>query len=808
VFLATAILTIALGIGASTAIFSVANAVLLRPLPYRDPDRLVEIGGDLRTRNVLDERLSYENYADLHNATTNVFDDMAAIATFRQVVPDAEGNPEEVTDAFVTSNLFRLLGAHIVAGRDFDDTDGQPLPPPDPKADPSQPPRRPNVAIVSYEYWQRRYGGSDAILGHPMQNTTSNSPVIVGVLAPGFGLDFRASANVFPHPDIWNAMRARYDNHNRNSYYLRGIARVKAGVSLDRVRQEADLAAAEVRRNFSLYGTGRFYYHVEPMHKHLVAEVRPAILALMGAVTFLLLIACANVANLLLVRVSLREREFSVRVALGCSRSRLIGQVLSEALLLAAGGTLLGVGLAYAGIRELIAISPPNLPHLDKIGLDPMVLLFSIGAGLTAALVFGIAPAIRASRSDVMQALRGAGRTAGLGGGGLRNFGAIVEVALSFVLLIGSGLMIRSFIALQKVDLGFNPHRVLTFQLESGRVAPQPQARAARVREIRTALSALGGVEQVAAATMVPLGGGYSSIRWGREDALADPSKYQATDAQSVLPGYFETMRTPLLGGRTFTESDNVPGRKLVIVDNLLAAKAFPHESAIGKRILIRIQTPEPEWVEIVGVVAHQSATSIADPGHEQVYFTDGFRNYGSVTHWIVRTSGDPAEVAPRVRAAMRKLDASLLVNEMQPMSGWVELAQAGTRFSLLLIGALAVAAALLAAVGLYGVLATFVRQRTAEIGVRMAMGAGPASILGLVVGQGLRLSAIGIGIGVITAAGLTRLMRGMLIGVKPTDPLTFGAMVVIFFAIAAIACFIPALRASALDPIVALREE
>jgi putative ABC transport system permease protein len=437
-----------------------------------------------------------------------------------------------------------------------------------------------------------------------------------------------------------------------------------------------------------------------------------------------------------------------------------------------------------------------------------MVLLFSIGAGLAAALVFGIVPAIRASRSDVMQALRGAGRTAGLSGGELRNFGAIVEVALSFVLLIGSGLMIRSFIALQQVDLGFNPHRLLTFQLESGRVDPQPQSRAARVREIRTALSAIGGVEQVAAATMVPLGGGYASIRRGREEALADPSKYQATDAQSVLPGYFEIMRTPLLAGRTFTESDNVPGRKLVIVDNLLAAKAFPHESAIGKRILIRIQTPEPEWVEIVGVVAHQSATSIAEPGHEQVYFTDGFRNYGSVTHWIVRTSGDPAEVAPRVRAAMRKLDSNLLVNEMQSMSGWVELAQAGTRFSLLLIGALAVAAALLAAVGLYGVLATFVRQRTAEIGVRMAMGAGPASILGMIVGQGLRLSGIGIGIGVITAAGLTRLMRSMLVGVKPTDPLTFGAMVVIFFAIAAIACLIPALRASTLDPTVALREE
>jgi putative ABC transport system permease protein len=661
---------------------------------------------------------------------------------------------------------------------------------------------------VSYEYWQRRFGGNPAIFGRPMQNGGPNSPVIVGALAPGFEIEFRASANVDRNPDIWNALRVNYDNRNRNSYYLRGIARIKPGVSLDRVQEVAGLAAAEVRRNFPLYGAAGFYYHIEPMQKHLVAEVRPAILALMGAVTFLLLIACANVANLLLVRMSLRERELSVRAALGGSRARLVSQVLAEALLVASCGTIAGVGLAYAGIRELIAISPANLPRLEKIAVDPIVLLFSIGAGLAAAVVFGIVPALRASRPDVMLVLRGAGRTAGLGGGGLRNVGVIVEVSLSFVLLIGSGLMVRSFIALQKVDLGFDPRQLLTFQLLGGRGGPQPQARAARVREIQTALREIGGIEQVSAAALVPLAGGYSTIRWGKEDALADPSKYQATDAQSVLPGYFETMRTPLLAGRTFTEADNAPDRKFVVVDQLLAAKAFPHESAIGKRILIRIQTPEPEWVEIIGVVAHQRATSIAEPGHEQVYFSDGFRNYGSVGRWILRTSGDPAAVAPRVRAAIKKLDASLLINEMQPMSIWVERAQDGTRFSLLLIGFFAATAAILTSIGLYGVLATFVRQRTAEIGVRMAMGAGPSSIFSLVVGQGLRLSAVGIGIGLIAAIGLTRVMNSMLVGVKPTDPLTFGAIVLFFFTIAAVACWIPAFFASRLDPTAALREE
>lgn len=809
VFSITSILTIALGIGASTAIFSVANAVLLRHLPYRDADRLVVIGGDMRTRNVFDERESYENYSDLRNATTPVFDDMAGVATFRGIVPRQDGSPEQVKTALVTANFFHLVGAHIAAGRDFSDSDGQPAPPPDPTADPNKPPPPlPTFAIISYEYWQRRFGGDAAVFGRPLLSGAPNSPVIVGALAPGFELEFRASSNVDRHPDIWTALRVNYDNRNRNGYYLRGVARMKPGVSMDRVQELSELAAADVRKNFPLYNAANFHYHIEPMQQHLVAEVRPAILALMGAVIFLLLIACANVANLLLVRMSLRERELAVRTALGGSRWRLIRQTLAEALLLSGVGTILGIGLAYAGIQELIAISPKNLPRLDKIAIDPTVLTFSILAGLAAAAIFGLVPALRASRPDVMGMLRGSGRNAGLAGGGLRNAVAVVEVALSFVLLIGSGLMVRSFIALQHIELGFDPDHVLTFQLLGGRGGQQPQARAARVREIETGLREIGGVENVTASALVPLAGGYSTIRWGKEDALSDPSKYQATDAQSVLPGFFETMRTPLIAGRTFTEADNAPDRKFVIIDQMLAAKAFPRESAVGKRILIRIQTPEPEWVEIIGVVAHQRANSLAEPEHEQVYFTDGFRNHGSVNSWILRTSGDPARLAPAVRSAMAKLDQGLLINEMQPLNVWVDHAQAGTRFSLLLIGVFGVIAALLASVGLYGVLSTFVRQRTSEIGVRMALGAAPANIFSLVVGHGLRLSAIGIGIGIVAAAALTRVMATMLVGVKPTDAITFLAIAALFFAIAAISCWIPARRAAGLAPTVALRDQ
>jgi putative ABC transport system permease protein len=808
VFTLTAVLTIALGIGASTAIFSVTNAVLLRRLPYRDPDRLVVIGGDMRTRNIFDERESYENYADLRDASSAVFEDMAAVATFRGIVPRQDGTPEQIKNAFVTTNFFRLVGAQIIAGRDFDASDGQPGPPVDPSVDPAkQPPPPPAIAILSYEYWQRQFGGSREVFGHPLQSGTPGSPLIVGALAPGFELEFRASSNVDRNPDLWTALRVGYDNRNRNSYFLRGIGRIKPGVSLDRVQEVSELAAADVRKNFALYRTANFHFHVEPMQQHLVAEVRPAILALMGAVMFLLLIACANVANLLLVRMSLRERELAVRTALGGSRWRLIRQTLAEALLLSGAGTVLGIALAYAGIRELIAISPVNLPRLDKIAIDPAVLAFSILAGLAAAAIFGLAPALRASRPNVMDMLRGSGRTVGLGGGGVRNAVAVVEVALSFVLLIGSGLMVRSFIALQHVELGFDPNHLLTFQLLGRNNNDGPQVRAARVREIETRLREIGGVEGVTAAALVPLAGGYSSIRWGKEEALSDPSKYQGADVQSVLPGFFETMHTPLIAGRTFTDADNAPDRKFVIVDQMLAAKAYPRESAVGKRILIRVQTPEPEWVEIIGVVGHQRANSLAEPEHEQLYFSDGFRNHGSVNSWILRTSGDPARLAPAVRAAIGKLDPNLLITQMQPMSVWVEHAQGGTRFALLLIGVFGVIAALLASVGLYGVLSTFVRQRTAEIGVRMALGAAPSNIFGLVVGHGLRLSAMGIGIGIIAAAVLTRVMATMLIGVKPTDAITFLAIAGLFLVIAAISCWIPARRAAGLAPTVALRE-
>lgn len=810
-FTATAVITIALGIGASTAIFSVTNAVLLRPLPYRDADRLVLVCSDLKKRNVLDFPISNADFIDVRKGTAAVFDDVGAVVTNRISVPREDGTPEQVHLAVVTTNFFRLLGGRVTFGRDFIDSDGQPQAPAAPAvanagAPAAQAP--PSMAILSYEYWQRRFGGSTAILGHRMLSGGTAGPLVVGVLAPGFELLFSPRLNVERVPDLWIANRLAYDAANRANVSLRVIGRLKPGVSIGRAQDAVNLVAAELRRMLPIWNTAGYTLRLEPMDSYLVAEVRPTILALMGAVIFLLLIACSNVANLMLVRVSLRERDLAVRTALGGSRWRLVRQMLAEALALAGAGTIAGVGLAWAGIHELLVIAPANLPRLESISIDPMVLGFTALAGLAAAALFGITPALRASRPDVMQMLRGSGRTAGLRGGGLlRSAVVVMEVALSFVLLIGSGLMFRSFLELQRIDPGFDPHHLLTFTL-NGNTGQKPEQRAATARLIHDRLGSIAGVQAVTAATPFPLTGGFSPIRWGTEQALVDPSKFQAVDFQVVLPGYFETMRTPLYAGRTFTDADNSPARNYVVVDQMLANKLSPDGSAIGKRILIRIQTPQPVWVEIIGVIGHQRETSLADAGREQIYFTDGYLNHGVASRWALRTASEPGNYSGAVRREIAKINPHLLITELRPMDVWVSDAQAGTRFSLMLIGVFAIIAGLLAAVGLYGVLSTVVRQRTAEIGLRMAIGAAPSNIFQLVVGHGLRLSAIGIGLGLVAAFALTRAIRTMLVGVRATDPITFATIAFVFFIVAAAASWVPAWRASGLDPTVALRQE
>jgi predicted permease len=809
-FTLTAVATIALGLGASTAIFSVTNGVLMRPLPYKDPDRLVIASSDLRQRHVRDTPYSNADYIDLRDGATSVFEDLAGVFTFRDVIPREDGTPEQIRGAIVTTNFFRLLGGRIAFGRDFNPEDGIPQLPAPPQGAQAAPPQVPRVAILSYEYFQRRFGGNTAALGHPLVAGGQPSPVIVGVLGPNFRLYFPPEADQEAAPDLWIANRLGYDAANRNEFSIRAVGRLKPGVSLEQAQAAADDVAAEARKNFLIERTAGYYIRLEPMRRHLVAEVRPAILALMGSAIFLLLIACANVANLLLVRASLRERELAVCAALGASRWRLLLPLLTEAFLLSGMGAVVGLALAWIGIRELRDLAPANLPRLETIRIDSFVLAFTGGACLAATAIFGMLPAWRASRPGVASLLRGSSRNAGLlGGSTLRNAVVTIEVALSFILLVGSGLMFRSFLELQRIDPGFDPHGLLMFQVAGNRTfRDPPEKRAAFIRQIQDRLKTIPGVESVAASDPFPLAGGFSPIRWGTEEALSDAGKFQATDNEIVLPGYFETMRMRLLAGRFFADDDNLPGRNVVVIDEFLANKAFHGQSAVGRRILIRIRTPEAEWVEVIGVVAHQHAVSLAEPGREQVYFADAFLGSGAVDFWAIRTGNDPSNYGNAVRAAIKEVDPRLLVTEMQPVESLVYHAQAGTRFALVLISVFAIIAGVLAGVGLYGVLSTAVRQRTSEIGVRMALGAGQTQILQLVVGQGLRLSAVGIAAGLIGAFVLTRLLRAMLVGVKATDPATFVTVAIVFLLVAAAASLLPARRAAALDPARSLREE
>jgi putative ABC transport system permease protein len=808
-FTLTAVVTIALGLGASTAIFSVTNAVLLQPLPYKDPDRLVIASADLRQRHVRDTPYSNADFIDLRDGTTSAFEDMAGVFTFRNVIPQEDGTPEQIRGAIVTTNFLRLLGGTIALGRDFNQEDGTPQAAPPPAGAQPAPPL-PTVAILSHEYFVRRYGGNAAALGHPLVPGRQGSAIVVGVLAPHFHLYFPPDANQEAAPDIWIANRLGYDASQRNQFSIRAVGRLKPGVSLDQAQAAVDNVAAEARKNYLIERTAGYFIRVEPMRQHLVSEVRPAILALMGSAIFLLLIACANVANLLLVRASLRERELAVCAAIGASRWRLILPLLAEAFLLTGMGALLGLALAWMGIYELRALAPENLPRIDTIRIDSFVLAFTGIACLVSTAIFGMLPAWRASKPGVAGLLRGSSRNAGLlGASSLRNAVVMIEVALSFILLVGSGLMFRSFLELQRVDPGFDPHRLLTFQV-AGRAGggDTPEKRAVFIRQIQDHLRAIPGVESVTASSPFPLAGGFSPIRWGTEEALSDAGKFQAADNEIVVPGYFETMRMRLLAGRFFSDDDNLPGRNVAIIDDVLANKAFHGQSAVGKRILIRIRTPEAEWVEVIGVVAHQHAVSLAEPGREQVYFTDGFLGSGAVDSWAIRTGNDPANYGSAVRAAIKEVDPHLLVTGMQPVETLVSHAQAGTRFALTLISVFGIIAGVLAGVGLYGVLSTAVRQRTAEIGVRMALGAEPVHIFRLVVGQGLRLSLIGVAAGLIAAFGLTRLLRAMLVGIQATDPATFFVVALAFLAVATVASLLPARRAAALDPSSALRDE
>ena len=815
-FAITAVLTIALGVGASTAIFSVVNAVLLRPLPYAHPERLATIQTDMLARHVMNFPIAPGNMPDLLEHAT-AFEHIAAVNAGPATFVGDDGKPEQIIAAGVTPEFFTLLGTHIGFGRNFVAADGTPPPPPQvvngQRVPPNPADQPPAMTILSHAFWQRRFGGDSSVIGKTVQ-LFGGLASIVGVAPADLRLEFPSGVGTdIQQPDVYSVFRIDWSTASRINVFLRVIGRLKPNASLGAARAQLAALTSDLQAKLPILKGANAVWRAEPMQADVVKDVRPAILALMGAVVFVLLIACAYVAHLLLVRASSRERELAVRSALGGSRSALVGQMLAESLVLAGAGALLGLLFAKLGIDLLLSIAPSNLPRVDDVSIDLSVLAFTAVIAFASALIFGMLPAWRASRPNLGQTLRAGGRSPGLHSGKYLRQGVVVaEVALSFVLLIGSGLMLRSFMVLEHVDPGFDPNGILTFTAFNARARTAVE-RQSYINALTKRLRDISGVTAVTAASPLPLDGLDFNMRWGPPAAADNPALFQQASVHFVLPGYFEAMKTKLIAGRAFTQTDNDTTTTGIIIDNLLVAKAFPGQSpqsVIDKQLFGRINTPEPMNYHIIGVVEHERHLGLAKPGREAVFVVDGMLGFGAASRWAVRTNGDPTRLIPAVRAALAQVDAQVPMGEVKPMSEYVNRAMAPTRFSLVLIAIFGVVAAVLAAIGLYGVLSTTVRQRTAEIGVRMAFGATNESIFRLMIGQGLMLSAVGIGVGIAAALALTGVMEkaSMLISIKPTDPITYVAIAVLFVVIASVASWVPARRAASLDPNAALREE
>lgn len=792
-----AVVTVAIGTGATILMFAVVNAVLLKPLPYPNADRLAIVWMDLRARDLDDMPLSPGDFMDMRGQAT-LFEEMAAVATFRQILAGDDEQPVQVTVGAATTNLHQLLGARVSIGRQFEAADATPQP-----EDPAD--ALPASGIISDALWERRYGRDPSIVGRTIE--LQGQPLhVVGVMASDEELLFRAGSNVAPRPDLWIAFRINPETANRDLLFMRVVGRLRDGVSNAAAQAQLDAVAADIRDRFPVKQTANMQLRLEPMHDDLVRDARGAVTALMGAVLLVLLVASANVANLLLVRVSLREREFAVRAAIGASRARLVWQMFRESLLLAGVGVALGVSLAYGGLRVLQVLNPTGLPRMDAMSVDLPVVAFAALLALVTAFLFGLAPAIGASRPVLAHTLRTGARAAGGRGGiRLRRGVAVAEVALCFVLVVASGLMLKTFSALQRADLGYDASGILTFTALS-RGAPEERAQSMRVLGER--LAALPGVEAVGSASPIPLDGSIINMRWGVPAAADNPELFQQANVHFVNPEYFATVRARLLAGRLYTEADNHAAARTVVVDEVLARKAFGSaSSAVGESLLFRLGD-EPEFFQIVGVVAHQRHESAAADGREALFLTHGQDNYMAPAQWLVRASVDPMTLVPMVRDAVAQLDASAAIADVLPMQTLVDRARAPTRLALLLIGVFAATAAVLAVIGLYGVLSATVRQRTTEVGVRMAFGASPRRIFGLMVGEGVVLGAIGVTIGLGAALAVTRLLEGMLVGVSRTDIATYIIAAAAFLVVAAIASWLPAARAAGLHPARALHDD
>lgn len=788
-FTAAAILALTLGIGATTAILSVVNAVLLRPLPYANADRLVVLLHNGRNP------VAPANFADWR-AQTRGFTDMAAAEYW---TPDATGgdNPEQIMGLRVTAGMFPMLGVQPLLGRYF-------------RVDEDQPGSE-HVVVLSYGLWQRRFGSDAAVLGKTL-SLNSNVYTIVGVMPPTFQFaPFWATKS-----ELWAPLALAPRLASRDGQSLRIFARLRDGVTLARARADVNAITAILEQQFP--GSNRNVV-VTPLKEKVVGSIETPLLVLFVAVAFVLLIACANVAHMLLARATARRRELAIRAALGASRSRIVGQLLAESVLLAMAGGLLGIGVALLGVRAIVAASPAIIPRVATISIDTRVLLFTLGVTAITALLFGLLPAFRAARVDLASSFRGSDKSGADGADRGRLRGALVasEFSLALVLLIAAGLMIRTFVALRHVDPGFDPRGVVSMTVStSGTPAADSSRHASFYVDALERVRAVPGVVAASYINHLPLAGD----NWGFPFRLEGkpvprPGESPSATYRVVFPGYFETMRLPILQGRDIAQTDRLGAPPVVVVNEFMARTHWPGESAVGKRIAIG----DTAWITVVGVVKNAVRESWSAKPEEEMYLpffqtpsymkgTGASRYMTLVAHTACNARPcDASSFAPRIRDAVRGAEPHAPISAVATMEAIVADATADARFYVVLLAAFAGVALLLAAVGIYGVMSYAVSRRTREIGIRIALGAEPSLVLRAVVSEGMTLAAAGAGAGLLLSLALTRLMRGILFGVGPNDLVTFAAVSGALFVVALAASVVPALRATRIDPLAALRE-
>jgi putative ABC transport system permease protein len=788
-FSAIAILTLALGIGANTAIFSVVNAVLLRPLAFRDASRLILVAekSDFPVIST-----SYQNYVDWRDQSHCCESLEATRGT--TVTLTGAGEPERLNARLITAPLLPLLGVDARIGRTF-------------RADEDRAGGNP-VVLLSYGLWQRHFGGAPDVPGKSI-NLDSRPYTIVGVLPSGFEL--LQPADVFLPFTPWAATLPDDRNWHPGIFV---VGRLKPGVTREQARAEMVGITKRLEQQYPDYNTGTSA-DVVPLQEQMVQNVRPALILLLGAVSFVLLIACANVANLLLSRAASRGREIAIRTSMGASRGRVVRQLLTESVLLALAGGLLGLLFAWASLGPLLKISAGTVPQVFAVGLDRSVLAFTILASAITGLLFGIAPALRTTRLDLRETLNegSRGSTAGPAHHRLRGSLISMEIALAMLLLVGSGLLLRSFSRMQEVSLGFQADHLFVADLPLSESAyAKPEQRYGFFDRLVERARTLPGVRSAAAATFLPVSGGGGLLHFnitGRPPKT--PHDYVAAGYRAVTASYFETLGVPLLQGRVITASDNEKAPSVVVINSTMAHIYFPNENPLGKRLQIGA-TPDNQipTMEIVGVVGDVTQGLGLDPKAEI------FLPYCQADQLlpvfqmsvVLRTAGDPHQQAAALRSALAEIDPNEPLVKARTMEDNMAATVAQPRFRTWLIGIFAGLALLLAAVGIYGVMSYSVTQRTSEIGIRVTLGAQPVDVFRIVVGEGLRFALIGVALGGVGGLVLTRLLGSFLYGVSATDPLTFSGVAMLLILVSAAASFFPAQRATRVDPIVVLRYE